>query len=53
VVSDITREDTIEKAALWKNSIDDNVRQMDGSSVPMVLCLNKSDAISPNQAMSN
>jgi hypothetical protein len=26
VVSDITREDTIEKAALWKNSIDDNVR---------------------------
>lgn len=43
VVSDVTREDTIEKAALWKSSVDDNVRQLDNTPIPMVLCLNKYD----------
>lgn len=44
VISDLTREETISKAADWKHSVDENVRLADSSNIPMVLCLNKADA---------
>ena len=53
VISDLTREETITKAAEWKNSIDENVRLADQSHIPMVLCLNKADAFAKDDPRLN
>lgn len=46
VVCDATKPDTMELAAKWKEKVDENVRLPDGSPIPSVLCVNKSDLIS-------
>lgn len=51
VVTDATREGTLEQASLWKGSVDDNVRLPDGSPIPMVLCANKADLLTPGTGM--
>ena len=43
VVTDITREDTLEKAIIWKNIVDEQTRTPTGESIPMILCVNKYD----------
>ncbi|CAG9309890.1 unnamed protein product [Blepharisma stoltei] len=53
VVTDATREGTLEQASLWKGSVDDNVRLPDGSPIPMVLVANKSDLLVPGSGMTN
>ena len=45
VISDMTREDTIDKAAEWKAAVEGNVKTADSSNIPMILCLNKYDMI--------
>ena len=45
VVADITREETIAKAAKWKEEVDENVKMPDQSPIPMAFCLNKSDLV--------
>lgn len=47
VISDLTREDTIDKAAEWKAAVEGNVKTADSSNIPMILCLNKYDMIEP------
>jgi small GTP-binding protein len=47
VVNDVTREKSLEQAYLWKASVDENVRMDDGSPIPMVLCANKADLLTP------
>lgn len=46
VVSDVTKPETIAKTAKWKSQVDEYVRAPDGTSIPMVLCLNKYDLVS-------
>ncbi len=46
VVCDATKPETMELAAKWKEKVDENVRLPDGSPIPTVLCVNKSDLIS-------
>lgn len=43
VVCDTQRPETIDLTARWKNEIDQKVRLPDGSTVPCVLALNKTD----------
>lgn len=52
IVSDITNKETLEKSLLWKKSIDENTRFIDGKILPSVLILNKSDLANENE-MSN
>lgn len=47
VVNDVTREKSLEQAFLWKAGVDENVCMDDGSPIPMVLCANKSDLLTP------
>ena len=47
VVNDVTREKSLEQAYLWKASVDENVCMDDGTPIPMVLCANKADLLSP------
>ena len=52
IVADITNPDTLNKTLLWKKSIDENTRFIDGKLLPSVLILNKSDLANEEQ-MSN
>jgi len=47
VVNDVTREGNLKQACAWKTSVDENVCMADGTPIPMVLCANKSDMLSP------
>lgn len=51
VVSDVSRQETLQKAPLWKGNVDENVRLADQSPIPMVLCANKYDMQSPDKVM--
>jgi len=52
IFSDITNEDSLQKTLLWKKSIDENTKFIDGQLLPSVLVLNKSDLANEEQ-MSN
>lgn len=52
VVSDITNERTVERALSWKSQVDEHIRMPDGSRIPMVLCINKYDLVTPADSMS-
>jgi small GTP-binding protein len=43
VVTDITREDTLEKAIGWKSIVDEQTASNTGEPIPMILCVNKYD----------
>ena len=43
VVTDITREDTLEKAIGWKSIVDEQTTGNSGEPIPMILCVNKHD----------
>jgi len=43
VVTDITREDTLEKALIWKSIVDEQTATQSGKPIPMILCVNKFD----------
>lgn len=43
VVTDITREDTLEKAMIWKSIVDEQTATTTGQPIPMILCVNKFD----------
>lgn len=43
VVTDITREDTLEKAMIWKSIVDEQTATSSGQPIPMILCVNKFD----------
>lgn len=45
VVADLTDRESMDKAPLWKRSVDNNVSGTDGNSIPMILCLNKIDLV--------
>ena len=45
VLSDIKDESTLDKGILWKNSVDDNVKFLDGDYLPSVLVQNKIDLV--------
>ena len=45
VVADLTDRESMQKAPLWKRSVDENVSGTDGNSIPMILCLNKVDLV--------
>ena len=47
VVNDVTRDGNLKQACAWKNSVDENVCMADGTPIPMVLCANKADLLSP------
>lgn len=53
VVNDVTREDSLKQACLWKNSVDENVCMADGTPIPMVLCANKADMLPPESSISS
>ena len=53
VVNDVTREKSLEQAFLWKASVDENVGMDDGSQIPMVLCANKADLLTPESNISS
>ena len=52
IMTDITNPQTLDKALLWKKSIDENTKFIDGQLLPSVLVLNKSDLANEEQ-MSN
>jgi small GTP-binding protein len=43
VVTDITRQETLDKAIIWKSIVDEQTRTSAGNSIPMILCVNKFD----------
>lgn len=49
VVADSTRPATIEQAAEWREQVNENVRLPNGQPIPFVLCVNKSDLVSPTE----
>jgi small GTP-binding protein len=51
VVNDVTREGNLKQACAWKNSVDENVCMSDGTPIPMVLCANKADLLSPESSI--
>ena len=53
VISDLTRDDTIDKAAEWKSSVEGNVKTADSSNIPMILCLNKYDMLESDDPRAN
>ena len=48
IVSDITNKETLEKSLLWKKSIDENTKFINGENIPTILVQNKIDLISEN-----
>jgi small GTP-binding protein len=44
-ICDVTNPATVERAIEWKHQIDENVKQTDGSAIPIVLCVNKFDMV--------
>ncbi|OMJ74612.1 hypothetical protein SteCoe_26432 [Stentor coeruleus] len=53
VVTDITRQDTIDKALVWKNIVDEQTTTQSGGSIPMILCVNKYDLADEEFKLSN
>ena len=49
VLTDINDETTIDKGVQWKNSVDDNVKFLDGDYIPTVLVQNKVDLVDENE----
>jgi len=45
VVADLNDRESMQKAPLWKRSVDENISGADGNSIPMILCLNKVDLV--------
>lgn len=52
VVTDVTRQDTLEKAMIWKNIVDEQARTPSGDPIPMVLCVNKYDLVEGDKSLS-
>ena len=49
VLTDIKDETTLDKGVLWKKSVDDNVKFLDGDYIPSVLVQNKVDLVEEDE----
>ncbi len=49
IMCDITNPETLQKALLWKKSIDENTKFIDGDSIPIILVQNKIDLVSDDE----
>ena len=53
VVTDITRQDTLDKAIIWTSIVDEQTRGPNGDPIPMILCINKHDLSDTNCKLTN
>ena len=49
IMCDITNPETLQKALLWKKSIDENTKFIDGDSIPTILIQNKIDLVKDDE----